>query len=102
MLNARESTGVQNKKVQCQMLWLDLRKEHKCLKWYGDCLRQALGSDVYLSRIGGDEFLALLGNLSPNTDRRKNEYITSAAVRVLDVDGQQLSAIASLGVVYHP
>lgn len=67
-----------------------------------DRLRQALGSDAYVSRIGGDEFLALLGNLSPIQIAEKMSTLRVQLSSPFDIDGQQLSAIASLGVAYYP
>lgn len=67
-----------------------------------DRLRQALGPDAYVSRIGGDEFLALLGSLSPIQIVEKMSTLRTQLSAPFDIDGHQLRAIASLGVAHYP
>ena len=66
-------------------------------------MRQALREGDTLARMGGDEFVAILGDLAtakaciPMLDR-----LLAAAAQTVEIEGHSLQVSASLGVTYYP
>lgn len=65
-------------------------------------LKLALGFDGYVSRIGGDEFLILMDNLSPEQVERQLGNIRTQLSEPFNINGHHLRVIASLGVAHYP
>lgn len=65
-------------------------------------LQRSLGPDAYVSRIGGDEFLTLLDNLSPVQLEQKLDTLRAYLSESCNIGGHQLNTRASLGVAFYP
>jgi len=65
-------------------------------------LKQAFGSETFISRIGGDEFLFLMDNVSPLEMERRTATLRKILSEPCNIDGHLLSTVASLGLSYYP
>lgn len=65
-------------------------------------LKLALGFDGYVSRIGGDEFLILMDNLTSKQVAKQLENIRIHLSEPFNINGHQLNIIVSLGVAHYP
>jgi diguanylate cyclase (GGDEF)-like protein/PAS domain S-box-containing protein len=72
----------------------------------GECLRDALRAQDFLARYSGDEFVAVLRDVPPdsatNVAQRAADAIVRSLATKLDVDGGPFPLGASVGVALHP
>ncbi len=65
-------------------------------------LKSALVFDGYVSRIGGDEFLILIDNLTPDQIAKQLKNLRTQLSETFNINGHHLNIIASLGVALYP
>ncbi len=71
----------------------------KVLCAVADVLVQQTRESDLLGRIGGDEFVAILTSVSPDTAKQKAEQLSDAIANIcVRHDGQELSVSASIGI----
>lgn len=61
-------------------------------------LKHTLGPNAFVSRIGGDEFLALIDNVSKDEMEKLIATLRSKLNKPCEVNGHTLSTVASLGI----
>ena len=61
-------------------------------------LKDTLGPNAFVSRIGGDEFLALIDNVSKDDMEKLIATLRSKLNEPCEINGHTLSTIASLGI----
>lgn len=75
----------------------------KMLKLVGARLAEAVGDSGFAARVGGDEFVVILQELSSLDEaRERTDALVDAVSRVETVDGDTLAPVVSIGVAYSP
>lgn len=75
----------------------------RVLQQLSDLMKQSLREEDTLARIGGDEFVAVLGGLNQLQDCEPVlKRLLTAASTVLQLDGQNFRISASIGVTIYP
>ena len=65
-------------------------------------LKQAFSSNILVARIGGDEFLFLVDDISPAEMENMMDTLRNILSKPCDIDGHLLSTVASLGLSHYP
>ncbi|MDH0303856.1 MULTISPECIES: EAL domain-containing protein [unclassified Pseudomonas] len=75
----------------------------KVLRWVADQLRECLGSEALLARMGGDEFTALFDGLPyPEQAGRHAEKLLERMSSFQQVDGLDVNLGVSIGIATYP
>ncbi|MDH0647280.1 EAL domain-containing protein [Pseudomonas sp. GD03858] len=75
----------------------------KVLRWVADQLRECLGSEALLARMGGDEFTALFDGLPyPEQAGRHAETLLGRMSSFQQVDGLEVNLGVSIGIATYP
>ena len=73
------------------------------LKEFATRLRNALRETDSTARVGGDEFVAILGEIGEEADAvRAAERVITTASLPFEVDGRQVTVSASIGLALYP
>lgn len=75
----------------------------KVLRWVADQLKECLGSEALLARMGGDEFTALFDGLPyPEQAGRYAEKLLERMSSFQQVDGLEVNLGVSIGIATYP
>lgn len=65
-------------------------------------LKNNLGNNSYVSRIGGDEFLAIINEVTLDEAKQKLDTIKTAFSKSIKIDGHNLNILVSIGLAFYP